>query len=410
MSDTLLEALRALMKQKKSKAFYAERLGITETEVEQLLTELRSGNTTIYGEDAEYTVTATGLTRRENLEKGTLETTTESDFEPKSVEELVKLHKIDTTRYKVSSYWTKQRGDKFTSSLLCSLLKPTEFDPERFIDFLKTYKSNYTGYKGMDGVFTDEEMVDVEISLADFHIDKLDIGKETIEDRKEQYKYIIEGLTSKMKGYSINKIVFVIGNDFFQTDTYTNTTTKGTPVDHSTSWNNAYEEGFDLMVWAISFLKERCITLEVVLVGGNHDRSKSYYMAHALAVYFSDEKGIVFNREEGPIKHTMLGNTFVGYHHGDGKIDELPLIFATSHTSDKAFGNADYREVHTGDKHYYMVKEVKGVRIQQIPSLAGTDRWHRDSGFVNTVRAALALVYSPTTGKCGEFEQRIKNQ
>jgi hypothetical protein len=54
-----------------------------------------------------------------------------------------------------------------------------------------------------------------------------------------------------------------------------------------------------------------------------------------------------------------------------------------------------------------MAKELKGVRIQQMPSLSGTDRWHLDNNFVHSVRAALALVYDRKLGKIAEFETRI---
>ena len=57
-----------------------------------------------------------------------------------------------------------------------------------------------------------------------------------------------------------------------------------------------------------------------------------------------------------------------------------------------------------------MAKEVKGVRIQQMPSLSGTDRWHSDSNYVHSLRAALALVYHDEDGKVAEFEERIKCQ
>jgi hypothetical protein len=82
-------------------------------------------------------------------------------------------------------------------------------------------------------------------------------------------------------------------------------------------------------------------------------------------------------------------------------------LFATHPQYSQAFGNAKYREVHTGDKHHYMAKEVKGVRIQQMPSLSGIDRWHMDNNFVHSIRCALALVYDPTLGKICEFEHRI---
>jgi hypothetical protein len=102
----------------------------------------------------------------------------------------------------------------------------------------------------------------------------------------------------------------------------------------------------------------------------------------------------------------LLGNTFIGYHHGNCKIDDLPLLFATGKDGFD-FGAAKYREVHTGDKHHYMAKEIKGVRIQQMPSLSGTDRWHLDNNYVNNIRAGLVLIYHPNHGKIGEFESRI---
>jgi hypothetical protein len=55
-----------------------------------------------------------------------------------------------------------------------------------------------------------------------------------------------------------------------------------------------------------------------------------------------------------------------------------------------------------------MAKDIKGVRIQQMPSLSGADRWHADHNFVNSVRAALMLHYNYRDGKIGEFSKNIK--
>ena len=206
--------------------------------------------------------------------------------------------------------------------------------------------------------------------------------------------------------FVIRKIVFPISNDFFHTDNYQNQTTAGTPQDVLVGYDNEYEEGFDLLVTAINYLREVCDTVEVVLVQGNHDRTKSFYLAHALEVHFKFNKNIRFQREHSTTKSVVLGNTFIGYHHGNCKLDDLPLLFATGKNSSQ-FGNAVYREIHTGDKHHYMAKEVKGVRIQQMPSLSGTDRWHLDNNYVNNIRAGLALIYDPIYGKIGEFESRI---
>jgi hypothetical protein len=171
-------------------------------------------------------------------------------------------------------------------------------------------------------------------------------------------------------------------------------------------YSSEYELGFAILVDTINMLRQNANHVVVVLVQGNHDRTKSYYLAHALDVYFHSDPNIYFDREHSVLKATMLGDTFIGYHHGNCKIEDLPLVFATGNNSE-AFGCSKYREVHTGDKHHYMAKEVKGVRIQQMPSLSGTDRWHLDNNYVHSVRAALALVYDDEHGKVAEFETRI---
>lgn len=408
-NQSLLDQLQQLLGWKKSKKFYAERLGITELEIDNLLKELRQ----IEKEDevaevGNYIAALEEHLIKVNNEKGTMESTIDSTFEPKNDEELAELHKIDLTKYKISNYWSKLKSNgKFTSSVFATLKKPKDYTPEDFAKFLETYTTPHVTREIKPINFPIS--VDVEISIADFHLAKKELsGTNNIKDRKKTYLSILKGLLDKVtNSYCIDRVVFPISNDFFHTDNYQNQTTNGTPQDVITDYSNEYEEGFDLLVQAINMIKDRAQEVHVILVQGNHDRTKSFYLAHALDVYFKNDEDIHFIRDHSTTKAVLLGNTFIGYHHGNCKIEDLPLLFATSNYS-QAFGNALYREVHTGDKHHYMAKEVKGVRIQQMPSLSGTDRWHEDNNFVHSIRAALALVYDPEYGKVAEFEERIK--
>jgi hypothetical protein len=411
MSDqNLLLQLKQMLGWKKSKKVYAEKLGVTESEVDELLKELR--NSEINGNDAEsgnYISALEEMIVKVNNEKGTLESTIETTFEPKDDLELAKLHKINLDKYKISNYWTKQKSNgKFTSSIFATLKKPEDYTLEDFAKFLENYtpsKVNIQHELDING--TDRDLVDIEISIADFHLAKKTLEGESIETKKEQYMAVLSDLVGKvMRNFEIDNIVFPISNDFFHTDNYQNQTTAGTPQDVLVGYDNEYEEGFDLLVEAISYLAAVCQNLEVILVQGNHDRTKSFYLAHALEVYFKSNARVHFQREHSTTKSVLLGDTFIGYHHGNCKIDELPLLFATGKDASK-FGNAKYREIHTGDKHHYMAKEIKGVRIQQMPSLSGTDRWHLDNNYVNNIRAGIALIYDPVYGKIGEFESRI---
>ena len=404
MSDyqSLLSQLEELLTQKKSKKFYAERLGISEYEVTELLKELREKDNYQNAEGKNYIEE-----RKVNVEKGTIESTIVSDFDPKDDLELAKLHKINLDKYVITNYWSKMLpSGKFTSSVFSKRKEAKDYSPEDFAKFLENYKpTNILVTKTPNF----KDVVNVEISLSDYHLAKRTVdGDNSIEARAKRYLDVAQSLINKVvSNYHIDTIILPISNDFFHTDNYQHQTTQGTPQDTIMDYSEEYELGFSILVDTINMLRQYANQVVVVLVQGNHDRTKSFYLAHALDVFFKGTHDVDFIREHSVVKGITLGNTFIGWHHGNCKIEDLPLLFATHPQYSQSFGNAKYREVHTGDKHHYMAKEIKGVRIQQMPSLSGTDRWHLDNNYVHSVRAALALVYDLELGKIAEFESRI---
>jgi len=365
-------------------------------EVNNLLNQLKNNNVDYQS------------SRKVNNETGTIESILILSYEPKDDIELARLHKINLDKYIITNYWSKLLPNgKFTSSVFSKLKKPNDYTPEDFAKFLVDYKSNYK--EQVQPKNERAKVIDVEISLSDYHLAKRHIdGDNSPSKRCKRYFKAATSLVYDVKAlYDIDKIIFPISNDFFHTDNYQHQTTNGTPQDTIIDYADEYELGFSLLVETITMMKKVSNKVIVVLVQGNHDKTKSYYLAHALEVYFAADPNIIFNREHSVVKAVVLGNTFIGYHHGNCKIEDLPLLFATHPEYSQAFGNATYREVHTGDKHHYMAKEIKGVRIQQMPSLSGTDRWHSDNNFVHSVRAALALVYDKDLGKISEFEFRL---
>ncbi len=411
-SEDLLIQLKSMLAWKKSKKFYAEKLQITEDEVNELIKDIKKENkdsAETFIKDAGKLSEEVEFIKKVNNEKGTLESTVTLDFEPKNEVDLAALHKIDLTKYIITNYWSKLLpSGKFTSSVFSKRKQPKDYTPEDFKQFLENYKSSYVPILAPERN-KNKDLIDIELSLSDFHLAKRYVdGDNDPGTRAVRFINIAKKLIHKVKSvYDINRVVFPISNDFFHTDNYQNQTTNGTPQDVILDYASEYELGFAILVDTIKMLKSNSIDVQVILVQGNHDRTKSFYLAHALEVYFQDEPDVFFDREEGLVKATVIGSTFIGFHHGNCKIEALPLLFATHPKYSKWFGDATYREVHTGDKHHYMAKEIKGVRIQQMPSLSGTDRWHKDNNFVHSVRAALALVYDFKVGKVAEFEERI---
>jgi len=400
-NQRLLYQLEELLHWKKSKKFYAQKLGVSEYEVNELMKELKQK------EDPKFIDNYTEETRKVNVEKGTIESVITSDFEPKDDIELAKLHKINLDKYVITNYWSKMLpSGKFTSSVFSKRKQAKDYSPEDFSKFLENYKPNNILVTKIPNL---KDVVNVEISLSDYHLAKRTVdGDNSIQARANRYLDVAQSLINKVvSNYHIDTVILPISNDFFHTDNYQHQTTQGTPQDTIMDYSEEYELGFSILVDTINMLRQYANHVVVVLVQGNHDRTKSFYLAHALDVFFKEVADVDFIREHSVVKGITLGNTFIGWHHGNCKIEDLPLLFATHPQYSQAFGNAKYREVHTGDKHHYMAKEVKGVRIQQMPSLSGTDRWHLDNNYVHSVRAALALVYDVELGKVAEFESRI---
>jgi hypothetical protein len=346
---------------------------------------------------------------KEDFSKGTLESTISISFEPKSIDDLYHEHRVNPDIYTIKNYWSKkQPNGNFTSSIFAVKKTLETAEPREFIELLKSYDSTYTPIK--------KEEICINTSFArpnclilhltDFHLDKQDIYGTTLEEKKEQFYSVTKKLLYRAyQSNYIDEIVFVLGSDMLHTDTYQGTTTNQTPQEINTTWHNAFTQAFDIYSTTIKILKQFCNKLNVILVPGNHDRTKSFYLAYGLEKYFEQDSDILFDTTPLPRKVYTYGSTFIGLHHGDCKIIDLPLIFAKEFT--KEWGNCTYHQILTGDKHHLFEKEIQGVRIRQLPSLSKEDNWHNQSNYINSVKAAMAIVYDKEHGCCMTIEERI---
>lgn len=401
------ETLKTLMKRKQSKSFYAQRMGVSVEIVTELMNELR-GLKNDYAEAINYIADLESHVEVSN-DKGTLKSTVVSDFEPKTNEQLIELHRIDTTKYKISSYWSKLKSNgKFTSSVFCTLRKPEDISLEDLQKVLENYKTPYKPLTKLNILLNDTyaDPCSAFLDLTDFHLDKKVLGGETTEEKVKIFYSIVDKLLYKAyKAHKLEEIVFVIGSDWFHADTFQGETTNKTNVMPSMSFDQSFELGFEIYETVINKLKQFCERLKVILVQGNHDRTKSFYLAHGLSKYFSNEPNIIFDIEAKNRKIHIYGTNFIGLHHGNCKIDDLPLIFAQEFS--EQWGPCKFKEIKVGDKHFYMEKEIRGIRIKQLPSLSGTDQWHDDNNFIQSLRAGIISIYHPTKGRVSEFEERI---
>jgi len=344
-----------------------------------------------------------------SFNNGEISSSIELTFEPQSVKELASLHKIDLNTYKISQYWSKLKPNgKFTSSILASLKKVTDLTGEDIIKTLSTYKSSYKpiSKKNIFLNTTFQHRNCVFIDITDFHIDKLDIFNTPINKKIEQFYNLTKTLLYKAYlSNSIEKIVLVIGSDFLHTDNFFNQTTKGTQQEVSVRWNESFDIAFDIYANTINMMKQFCSSLDIILVAGNHSRTKEYYLAFALKKYFETDKNIHFDISPSPRKVFVYGNTFIGLHHGNTKIEQLPLVFSKEFR--KEWGKCKYHEIKVGDKHFFMERDYAGVRIKQLPACTNPDTWLNDNNYNTSEQSAICSVYHYEKGRCMDIEEKI---
>jgi hypothetical protein len=246
----------------------------------------------------------------------------------------------------------------------------------------------------------------LEVSLFDHHIGSLAWARETGQNYDLNiaialYERAIEELLCKAAPYPIERILFPIGSDFFHIDSLTNTTTGGTPQDTDGRLAKIVETGEAALVKAI----DRMLTVapvHVMLVAGNHDRVTSWHSARYLSAYYSRCDAVTVDCEPRLRKYLRYGPSLIGFTHEPLK--NLALLMPTEQPQEWAA--TAWHEWHTGHLHHKRATETvpvsshNGVVMRVLPSLAATNAWHYQEGFVGN-RTAEAYLWSKAAGPSG---------
>ena len=400
--EETLQKLQQLKKQKQSNQFYADRLNISVEEVKELLKELKNTDTYfVHTEGTPFPETATTTTwsQKVNSEKGTLESEVTLDFEPKDDMELARLHKVDLSKYKISSYWTKQRGEKFTSSLLCTLIKKDSAEgfQNEFKEFLKDF-SPLSIWQPKLQEYSNKPKISLILPRQDAHFNKLDInGANDIEERFLDEAYAVNNFVNKALATNyIEEIVYIVGSDQFNSE-WTSLTTKGTPQQNILSYQEAFKVICEHESAMIAGLSKVCDNLKVVFIPGNHDQYVGWHLVNWLE---KKKKNLIIEFDNSTLntKYHKYGNTAIMLNHGDAikpaaLASQFPIGF-----KDK-WSQCENYIILTGDKHTELAMDFNGIKFYRVPQLStSTSAWDDKQGYINSKAEATAFVITKDNG------------
>lgn len=238
------------------------------------------------------------------------------------------------------------------------------------------------------------------VPIMDLHLNKLAWNQETGEDydskiAAERFKATIMQVKRKVAGKVYERILFPIGNDFFNIDNPAKTTTGGTPQDSDSRWAKMFMTGVELLIWAITQLEE-IAPVYAFLVPGNHDFTTSFYAICSVAMYFKDSTNVIIDTNPQSRKYVWFGNNLVGFTHMDkeGKRLEGNMQIEAA----EAWGQTKYREWLGGHLHSEQTREANGIKIRNLSSPTASDFWHTTSGYVGSIAETQIFTWDKLLG------------
>lgn len=240
------------------------------------------------------------------------------------------------------------------------------------------------------------------IDPADIHIGKLATAFETGEEYNsniavQRVREGVDGILHKVRGFEIDQILLIIGNDILHIDTPKRTTTSGTPQDTDGMWYTNFLMAKQLYVEVIDKLR-LIAKVHVTYNPSNHDYTNGFFLADIIQSWFRLDESVTFDCSINHRKYYRYHNNLIGSTHGDGaKIGDLGLLMAEE--AKEHWGVTKHRYVYTHHVHHKTSKDFIGVTVESLRSATGADSWHHRNGYVHAPKAIEGFLHSKEHGQ-----------
>lgn len=234
-----------------------------------------------------------------------------------------------------------------------------------------------------------------------------------LNEAQTHYERAASKLINEAVSQGAETLVFPVGSDMINVDGPSNTTTKGTPQDVSTSWNKAFRAALESVNNVINEAVNTNGIKKVIVVAepGNHDNTLAQTLGMAIESKW-DGNGVQVLAGDETLKMVNLGSTYLFFSHGDGaKPESYAGIIYADHPQCATRGN--YVEVLTGHLHHRRKSVLKapGDYLEEssivhriTPALCPSSNWSEFMGYRSQPGAQLTIYDSK--GFLSLFEYR----
>lgn len=254
------------------------------------------------------------------------------------------------------------------------------------------------------------------IDPSDIHIGKLAVAAETGEDYniKKAVNRTLDGirkLINQSSGFTIDQVLFIIGNDALHIDSPNRTTTSGTPQDTDGMWHSAFGAAKQMYIKAIELLMP-IADVHVLYCPSNHDYTQGFFLADTLSSWFRKSENVSFDASIAHRKYYKYHSNMIEADHGDGcKIGDTPMLMATEQAqmwADCQFRYSYKHHIHHKKKIPVAGYDDIGVNIEFLRSPSVPDSWHSRNGYIN-MPAIEGFIHSKNNGRIAQFTHHYPN-
>jgi hypothetical protein len=260
----------------------------------------------------------------------------------------------------------------------------------------------------------------MEINIFDLHLGKFAWSPETGENydnkiARARFFDALEYFVNMAHMFEIEEFLFPVGNDFFNSDKDYPfpSTTAGTPQESDLRWQKSFKLGREMIIQAIDFLST-IAPVRVIVVPGNHDFQKMFYLGDVLEAYYSRNENVSVDNSPRSRKYFKYGVNLIGFTHGrPSDVPESRLLLLMPQEVPQLWAETKYREWHCGDIHHKKKISVRseedhhGINIRYMRSLKGTDSWEYQKGYVGSIGGAEAYIWDKEQGLISIFNYNL---
>ena len=238
----------------------------------------------------------------------------------------------------------------------------------------------------------------VVMSPTDFHWGKRGVDGYNRAVAKERLFATTDRLLDRLvQRGAPQKILLMLGSDGLHIDNAKSETTRGTAQDVDGSPEELASSWVMLCAAYVDHVRQ-VAPVRVHVIPGNHDSYTSVLLRTALAGWFRHADDVEVIPDLSSRQYYRFGRSLLVFLHGDvGKARDWVELAAEEARSE--WGETDRTFVFCGHLHTERELEQRGGAIvYRMPSLAGTDRWHKRLGYVASRKALAAFIVDAERG------------